>query len=66
MMLFLWSDLHLCCMLAVSLIKELLSLSDNSSHILIDIVQSLDLFTLFDHLSVNNRLLTSCVTVSAV
>ena len=53
-------------MLAVLLIKELLSLSDNSSHILIDIVQLSDLFALFNHLFVNNRLLTSYVTVLTV
>ena len=62
----LWSDLHLCCTQSVSLIKELLSSSDDSSHILLDIVWSLDLFTLSNHLFVNDRLLTFYVTVSAV
>ena len=66
MMWCLWSGLHLCCMQSVLLIKELFSLSDNSSHILLDIVQSLDSFTLSNHLFVNNRLLTFYVTVSAV
>ena len=53
-------------MLTVLLIKELLSLSNDSSYILIDIIQSLDLFTLFDHLFINNRLLTFYVTVLTV
>ena len=66
MMLCLWFNLHLCYMLTASLIRELLSLSNNSSYIFIDIVWSLDLFALFDYLSVNNRLLTSYVTVSAI
>ena len=66
MMWCLWSGLHLYCTQSVLLIKELLSSSDNSSHIFLDIVQSLDSFALSNHLFVNNRLLTFCVTVSAV
>ena len=53
-------------MLVVSLIKELLNLFNNSSCILIDTVQSLDSFTLFNHLSINDRLLTIYDLVSAV
>ena len=53
-------------MLTALLIKELLSLSDDSSHILIDIVQLLDLFALFNHLFINNRLLTFYITSLAV
>ena len=53
-------------MLAASLIKELFSLSDDNSHILIDIIQLLNSFTLFDHLFMNDRLLIFYITVSAV
>ena len=53
-------------MQSASLVKELLSLSDDSSHILLDIVQLLDSFALFDYLSVNDRSLTFCAIVSAV
>ena len=53
-------------MLVVLLIKELLSLSDNSLHILVDVIQLLDLFALFNHLFINNRLLIFYVIISAI
>ena len=66
MMLCLWSDLHLYYILIISLIIVLLNLFINSSYILVDIIQSLDSFTLFDHLSINDRLLTFYIIVSAI
>ena len=44
----------------------ILNLFVNNLYILSDIALSLDSFTLFIYLSVNNRLLTACVTVSTV
>ena len=53
-------------MLTMSLIIVLFNLFISSSHILVDIIQSSDLFALFNYLFVNNILLTSYTTVLAV
>ena len=50
----------------VSVIIIIFNLSDDNSYILEDIILQLDSFALFVHLSVNNRLLITCVLSLAV